>query len=403
MNITKTNYESWFLDYYEGNLSAIQVAELFLFLQQNNELQNEFESFNPINIASTEYVYFDAKESLKRQVITVHNIDYYLIGELEDNLNLKEKTQLHAFLKLHPELEDTRELYRKTKLQAVNEVYGEKKALKRKLILPIYKQWSYWAAAAIVIFLLGIIYINRPEDVKRVAQQENNNTRFSTGINNTNKQQNIVDEETSNNNLAVVPNISAEKENNNKLPDQKKNDLLNTRSLKNNFLAQENNINENKNSALSKNKKNVLNITTSRPFSEEPMLMAEKNTAFNIGSRDFEMTPLKRINMEVAGSLASSTASRKRFNIEEKFNDWKDVAANKVNETTGEEILYSQKQVENGSNDRIPLKSRIFKLLAWSINSIGGENVQMKTDFDQSGNLARYDISAGKFKYERDF
>ena len=80
MNITKTNYESWFLDYYEGNLSAIQVAELFLFLQQNNELQNEFESFNPINIASTEYVYFDAKEF----TITRPGVYYLeLIGDRE--------------------------------------------------------------------------------------------------------------------------------------------------------------------------------------------------------------------------------------------------------------------------------------------------------------------------------
>ena len=105
----------------------------------------------------------------------------------------------------------------------------------------------------------------------------------------------------------------------------------------------------------------------------------------------------------MANSLASAPMPHQRFNIEEKFNDIKDVAANKVNVTTGEEILYSQEQVENGSNDRMPLKSRIFKLLAWTINGIGGEKVQMKTDFDQSGNLARYDISAGKFKFERDF
>ena len=44
MNINQNNYEAWFLDYYEKQLSAEQVAELFLFLEQHPLLKEEFDA-----------------------------------------------------------------------------------------------------------------------------------------------------------------------------------------------------------------------------------------------------------------------------------------------------------------------------------------------------------------------
>ena len=111
MNINKSNYESWFLDYYEGNLSALQVAELFLFIEQNSSFKTEFELFYPVKLTSSKDEIFETKEELKRNVITISNIDYYLIGELENELNLQEKIKLKDFRKLHPELEKDRSLY----------------------------------------------------------------------------------------------------------------------------------------------------------------------------------------------------------------------------------------------------------------------------------------------------
>ena len=45
MNIDKNNYEAFFLDYHEGNLSPQEVADLYLFLSQYPELKKEFEDF----------------------------------------------------------------------------------------------------------------------------------------------------------------------------------------------------------------------------------------------------------------------------------------------------------------------------------------------------------------------
>lgn len=50
MNINSHNYEAFFLDYHEGNLSPQQVADLLLFLEQHPGLKQDFDSFENIRL-----------------------------------------------------------------------------------------------------------------------------------------------------------------------------------------------------------------------------------------------------------------------------------------------------------------------------------------------------------------
>ena len=43
--LSRSNYEIYFLDYYEGNLTESQRRELMSFLEQNPDLKEEFDSF----------------------------------------------------------------------------------------------------------------------------------------------------------------------------------------------------------------------------------------------------------------------------------------------------------------------------------------------------------------------
>ena len=61
MNINKNNYEAFFLDYHEGNLSPQQVADLLLFIEQHPELEEEFESFENFSIADNNTFNFENK------------------------------------------------------------------------------------------------------------------------------------------------------------------------------------------------------------------------------------------------------------------------------------------------------------------------------------------------------
>ena len=394
MNINKTNYESFFLDYYEGSLSAMQVAELFLFLQQNEGLRKEFDSFNQININPADETVFEAKESLKRSVITEHNIDYYLVSELENNLTLQDRIQLRDFLKRHPQLENDRTLYSQTKLQATAEIFPGKRSLKINTITPAYKKFSYWATAAVILLILGIIYINRPEDERRIAQQNNKTKQLPSDINDVNQH--------ANNKLADKK-VASTKTNDVIVSPQENKTPGNEPRLSHDFLAGNASEKTNVKRELLK-QRDIKHIEKSiDERNNEDMLMAEMNATINIDYPMQEAFPVKRNTAEIAGNLASAASPRERNSMEEKFRDLKDVAAEKVNLTTGEEILYSSQKTETASVEKLPFKSRMIKLLAWTINSIGGEKVLMKTDFDLSGNLARYDISAGKFKFEKDF
>lgn len=113
MNINRSNYEEVFIDYFDGNLAAEKVAELFLFLEKNPDLKEEFESFSGESIPGFDEV-FDQKEALKRGAVNSENIDYFLIGDIENNLTKNEKEQLQEFLKANPAFVKEHDLFKAT-------------------------------------------------------------------------------------------------------------------------------------------------------------------------------------------------------------------------------------------------------------------------------------------------
>ncbi len=133
MNINTTNYESWFLDYAEGNLSAGQVAELFLFLEQHPDLYDEFNSFEQIHLNQStpaESVLPDKESLIKSATLSEYTIQEWLTAEIEGQLSQEQLQLLHAFLKEHTSYIRDRELYGKTRLSVdAASVYPDKNSL----------------------------------------------------------------------------------------------------------------------------------------------------------------------------------------------------------------------------------------------------------------------------------
>ena len=396
MNIDRSNYESWVLDYYEGTLSAVQVAELFLFLQQNPGCQAEFDAFKPLHISPPVLDVFDAKEALKRDVLSKHNIDYYLIREMENDLSLLERSRLNYFIKQNPEHEKTRELFRKTILPIVTEKFTAKKELKKKVIIPLYNQFNFWAAAAaIIILVLGIIYITRPGDENRMAE--------------------IITVQEDTINIHVNPKLSDKSSNKNIKNDVEGASDINSPGKRelpvahNEKIIKHPGIEKFAQSIPNKIQRAVVHPSKNLPkrkevaieATHENLAMAEKKTYQSTNSNLSEVLPEKR-NVESSTALITRPVIH-RSSFDDKFNELKTATADMVNSITGEEILYSQHQNSSEASGHLPLKSRLIKLLAWSLNKISGDRVRMTTDFDQSGNLAAYEISAGKLKVERGF
>jgi len=133
MNINKNNYEAFFLDYHEGNLSPQQVADLLLFVEQRPELKEEFESFENVTLDDLSAIPFEDKSSLKKE-ITTENKEEYFIKSIENTLSPTEKNLLDIFIKQHPQLLVDLQLFQKTKVAAdMSVVFENKEALKRNL------------------------------------------------------------------------------------------------------------------------------------------------------------------------------------------------------------------------------------------------------------------------------
>ncbi len=130
MTINKHNYEAYFLDYHEGNLTPQEVADLLLFVEQHPELKDEFESFENVTLEDYSTPSFENKDILKKE-INKENIEEYFIKDVEGVITSTEKILLHNYIEQHPHLSADLELYRNTKLSAdLSLVFENKKQLK---------------------------------------------------------------------------------------------------------------------------------------------------------------------------------------------------------------------------------------------------------------------------------
>ena len=52
MKINRDNYEAYFLDYFEGQLSLEMVEEVLMFADQNPDLRNVLEDFEAVSLVA---------------------------------------------------------------------------------------------------------------------------------------------------------------------------------------------------------------------------------------------------------------------------------------------------------------------------------------------------------------
>ena len=134
MNINQNNYEAWFLDYYEKQLGAEQVAELFLFLEQHPLLKEEFDAFADTSISTPlieEEKLFNKQSLKKYNLACEENIQEWLIAQLEGDLTTQQVQSLEKFLLAHPSYLKDQAILAKTKLEnSVDENFDRKANVK---------------------------------------------------------------------------------------------------------------------------------------------------------------------------------------------------------------------------------------------------------------------------------
>ena len=145
MNITRHNCEAAFLDYYEKNLSPVEVAEVLFFLEENPDLKEVFEAYEDIFLEHDK-INFPDKEALKKKYsaeelnvilsseINRTNCEQFFVASAEGVLSGTQAQKLNAFLALHPELQKDFDLFQKCKLPAEKISFEYKNTLKKEPI-----------------------------------------------------------------------------------------------------------------------------------------------------------------------------------------------------------------------------------------------------------------------------
>lgn len=153
--INISNYETYLIDYLDGNLDAVQVSELLLFLEQHPDIKEEFEGIDRMHLVSVNDVHPN-KDELKQPVFHEVAASYYplLVDLIEQRIESKDLNKLHEAQKRYPELKREEALFAKTILLPETQiVYPNKKALKKSI--PLFVSINLLARVAAVLLLLG--------------------------------------------------------------------------------------------------------------------------------------------------------------------------------------------------------------------------------------------------------
>jgi|GEM_PF-1934059 len=178
IQIDDTNYEAFYLDFLEGNLSGDALAAFEAFMSAHPELALEDdamivlpasdETFDPIEKLAL-------KKAIDLEDLTTETVSYFLIAREENLLSPQQEAQLENWLTANALYRNDAALFALAKVQPdTTQVYGAKASLKRKPARVIPMWWTGVAAAAAGVAL--IITLSVPDGKNQdgttpVAQQ----------------------------------------------------------------------------------------------------------------------------------------------------------------------------------------------------------------------------------------
>lgn len=441
MNINKNNYEAYFLDYHEGNLSPQDVADLFLFLSLHPELKKQFEDFEQIILDNPSTFVFENKDSLKKN-ITADNREEYFIRAVENTLVPSEQTLLEQFLKKHPQFSAEFQLFQKTKLQAdpslifrnksllkhallsddeliafmegllnseqqqaleqtlrndpqsqkllamyestrstadASIVYPNKQELKRKekKIIPLY--YYVASAAASVILLLGMYFLFNVNDQ---SHQQHFSQQAEQAVQQQSKQTLLPSNNTAitGQSYAAVPNVAR--------PTPAKH----THSVTKTVLSDVSSSVDTISVPVIDQAKEVISLSTENDLASDQTI-SEKQTAITTGNT-IDSTNLR--NSTNVPSIAKNEAVPVKT---KDFVSVRDLFAGKIKEKFVEKDVADPNK-KTDSSTKISGWD-IAGVIANKLSNITGKRIEVKPQFNDEGNLKAYALGVGKLEFSR--
>lgn len=179
MNINLHNYEEFFLLYADNELSAEEKQAVERFVEAHPDLQAELEMIQQTIMTPGNEVFFNDKESLFRttdtnSLVNLTNYESYFVQYTDDELNNEEKAATELFVYKHPECQEEFELIQKTRLEPDTHIqFPDKNLLYRNAreSRPVIAIWIRYAAAAIILLLAGLFWLQRNQSTSSLPAQ----------------------------------------------------------------------------------------------------------------------------------------------------------------------------------------------------------------------------------------
>jgi hypothetical protein len=166
--ITRDNYESWFLDYLEGNLEENRIDEFLHFISLNPDLEEELQLFEHVGPEETELNFSDKRKLYKELLDNQETFEQTAVGYVEGDLNQDELLSFDQYLKKYPSKNRDLSLFKNTILTPdLSVIFENKKLLYRKPVIPaVIKMLIRFAAVVLLCIAVVPLIEKKPVDIK---------------------------------------------------------------------------------------------------------------------------------------------------------------------------------------------------------------------------------------------
>lgn len=191
MNITRHNYEEFFLLYVDNELNIAQRKAVETFVEENPDLRPELSMLQQSILPADDQIVFLDKQSLLKTSSTLNpvndtNCEEYFILYADDELTNEQKDQVEQFVYRNPQQQANFELLQQVRLMPDSSiVFPDKYALYRseeeeKAPVVRMRWWRIAAAAAVLLFVGGMGWYTMIKDGGKNPVKENSFVQSET-------------------------------------------------------------------------------------------------------------------------------------------------------------------------------------------------------------------------------
>lgn len=181
MNINRETYETYFMLYADNELSDGMRREVEAFVEQNPDLKPELDLFLSLRLVPDPSLKLEDKSFLFREE-TPAGLEEQMLLLLDGELPAGEVAPLEAAIQAEPGLKAEWEILKQTRLEPDMEIrFPGRESLYRhetKEVRIVRFRWIQYAAAAAVILVAGLLWLNQeagPDTgVKSIAMNNGN-------------------------------------------------------------------------------------------------------------------------------------------------------------------------------------------------------------------------------------